>query len=68
MKIKQQVQYLLTSDDVKRIRVVSYLLISGLLGYLLAQIAKNDMLTVIFAPAINYALYELAEMIKENKD
>ena len=64
-----KLQTFLTSDNskIKHARVIAYLVISGLLGYLLAQIANNEMLTVIFAPAINYALYILADEIKENK-
>lgn len=66
----QQVRHFIVSDEkfIKDARVIVYLLISGLLGYLLAQIADNDMLTVILAPAINYALYKLAQRVEENKE
>jgi hypothetical protein len=62
---------LLTSDEpkYKELRVISYLLLSGILGYLSATyIVGNEMLSIIFAPTINYILYVLTTEIKENQE
>ncbi len=46
----------------KHIKVVSYLLASGTLGYILARfVARDEVLTLVFAPAINYLLYILKQ-------
>lgn len=53
-----------TLSDVnqKRVKIVSYLLFSGVLGYLFANyVAKDVALTGIFAPMINFMLYSLKE-------
>ena len=50
----------LTLSDVnkKQGKIIAYLLVSGLLGYVLARFILNDeALTAIFAPAINYIMY-----------
>lgn len=65
-----KLQTFLQSNDkpTRNIRVLSYLVVSGTLAYLLsAYIANNEMLTVILAPAINYALYLLAQEIENGK-
>lgn len=50
----------------KDIKIVAYLLVSGVLGYLLATyIVNNPMLAVLLAPAINYVLYRLVEELKK---
>lgn len=43
----------------KDVRIVAYLVGSGLLGYLLSRIADKPELTVVLAPAINYVLYRI---------
>ena len=55
------------SDYAKsQMRIISYLLFSGGLGYVLATyIADDPMLTAIFAPAINYLAYLLEKEIKK---
>jgi hypothetical protein len=46
-------------------RIVSYLLVSGGLGYVFARYVANDpALTAIFAPAINYILYLIEKEVK----
>lgn len=54
------------SDSFKKTsRIVGYLLVSGLLGYVLAEyVMKDPALAVIFAPAINFVLYTIAEELK----
>ena len=56
------------SDVVKKyLKVGAYLLISGVLGYVLATyIAKDENLTIIFTPVINFVLLILkTEIDKE---
>jgi len=50
----------------KRVRIVVYLVVSGLLGLGLAYVAKNPVLTVIFTPAINFILYSVVEELNNN--
>ena len=50
----------------KQAKILAYLLISGVLGYVLATYVANDKaLTAVFAPVINYAIYFIAEEIKK---
>jgi hypothetical protein len=51
----------------KHLTIVVYLLLSGVLGYLLADyVAKDVVLTAVFAPVINYILYAVKkELDKE---
>lgn len=51
----------------KHVTIVTYLLVSGGLGYVLATYVANDpALSVLFAPAINYVLYAVKkELDKE---
>jgi len=56
------------SDVVKKyLKVITYLIISGGLGYISAKyVVKNEALTLIFAPAINMVLLILkTEIDKE---
>lgn len=56
----------ITISDVakKDLTLVSYLVFSGGLGYVLATyVAKDPALTAIFAPAINYILYRIKKEI-----
>lgn len=59
----------ITLSDVfrKHLTIVSYLLVSGLLGYVLAvYVVSNEALAVVFAPAINYLIYVIKkELDKE---
>ena len=57
----------ITLDEVKKkqIRIVKYLLFSGALGYILsAYVLKNEALSVVLTPAINYILYTINEELK----
>ena len=56
---------IILSDVFKKyLRVVAYLLVSGILGYVSAvYIAKDANLTMIFAPAINFVLYIIKQEI-----
>ena len=58
----------LTLSDVnkKQLRILAYLVGSGLLGYVLATyIAKDEMLTMVFAPALNWLAYTIGEELKK---
>lgn len=48
----------------KHLRIVCYLLVSGMLGCSLSILAGKPGLVAIFAPAINYILYALEKEIK----
>jgi len=46
----------------KDLKLVGYLVSSGVLGWALATyVAGNEMLTIIFAPAINYVIYRILQ-------
>ena len=48
-----------------QLRIISYLVFSGGLGYVLANYVANDpMLTAVFAPAINYVAYLIEKELK----
>ena len=51
----------ITLSDVawKDVRIFAYLLISGVLGYLLSKIANRPELLPVLTPAINYILYRI---------
>ena len=58
----------LTLSDVfkKDLKLVGYLLASGVLGYVLANYVVNDpALTVVFAPAVNYVLYRVTKELEK---
>ena len=62
------IKKIILSDVVKKyLKVAIYLLISGILGYVLATyIAKDPALTTVFAPVINFVLLILkTEIDKE---
>ncbi len=49
----------------KQLRILAYLVGSGIVGYVLATyIAKDPMLTAVFAPALNYVAYWIGEELK----
>ena len=54
----------LSEVNKKRVRIVAYLVISGVLGLGLAYVVKNPALAVVFAPAINFILYSIEEELK----
>lgn len=57
----------ITLSDVAKdnAKIVGYLLVSGGLGYVLAEyIAKDVALTAVFAPAINYVLWLIEKELK----
>ena len=48
-----------------QLRIISYLVFSGGLGYVLANYVANDpMLTAVFAPAIKYVAYLIEKELK----
>jgi len=50
----------------KDLKLVGYLVASGGLGYVLATyVAKDPMLTVVFAPAVNYVIYRIAKELEK---
>jgi hypothetical protein len=51
----------------KDLRLFGFLIVSGVLGYVLAKyVADDPMLTVVIGPAINYVLYRI-EQEKKNE-
>lgn len=59
----------ITISDVNKdhLRIVTFLVVSGGLGYVLATyIAKDPILTAVFAPAINYILWIIKKEIEGN--
>jgi len=57
----------LTLSDVHRkyLKIIAYLLVSGILGYLSANfIAKDPALIAVFAPAINFILFTFEKELK----
>ena len=58
----------ITISDVnkKRLKIVGYLIASGLLAFLLNEfVLNNPSLNLILAPAINFILYSLVEELKQ---
>ena len=54
----------LSEVNKKRVRIVGYLLTSGVLGWVLAKLAGNPELVGVFAPAINFILYSIDQEVK----
>ena len=54
----------LSEVNKKRVRIVSYLLVSGVLGWILAKLAGSTELIGVFAPAINFILYSIDQEVK----
>ena len=51
----------------KYLRIVAYLLISGVLGWILAAyVAQNDALVAVFAPAINFTIYTIKTELEKD--
>lgn len=51
----------------KDLKLAGYLVVSGVLGYVLATyIADNPMMTAIFAPAVNYIIYRIAQELENS--
>jgi len=62
-----KVKITLSEVNKKRVRIVLYLLASGLGGWLLAEyVANNVALTAVFAPAINFVLYSITEELSNS--
>lgn len=56
---------IVVSDPLKKhLKLVGYLLVSGLLGWVLAYYTNNPQFQVVFTPVINYVLYVLEKEIK----
>lgn len=57
----------ITLSDVlkKHLTIVAYLLISGVLGYVLAALAQRPELVAVFAPAINYVIYAIKKELDQ---
>ena len=50
----------------KRLKIVGYLVASGLLAFLLNEfVLNNPSLNLVLAPAINFVLYSLVEELKQ---
>ena len=55
----------LSEVTIKRLKVLGYLLASGVLGYVSATyVANNTMLTMVFAPVINFLLVTIIGELK----
>lgn len=54
----------LSEVNKKRVRLVGYLLTSGVLGWVLAKLAGNPELVGVFAPVINFVLYSIDQEVK----
>ena len=49
----------------KQIKIVCYLVGSGLLGLALAEVVKRPELAIVFMPAINYVIYQIELELKK---
>ena len=56
----------LSEVNQKRVRIIVYLMVSGVLGLALASVVENPILATIFAPAINFILYSIVEELRNN--
>ncbi len=50
----------------KRLRILAYLVASGVLGLAVTYVKQNPVLTAIFVPAINFILYSIVEELRNN--
>jgi len=69
MKKQTSPRFRITISDVnqKRLRILGYLFLSGILGYVLATyVVNNPALTTVLAPAINFIIYSIVEELKNN--
>lgn len=57
----------ITLSDVnkKRLRIASYLIVSGVLGYGISVLSSNPQLQLVFGGAINFILYCVVEELKK---
>ena len=56
---------IVVSDPLKKhLKLVGYLLVSGLLGWLAAKYTNNPEFQIVFTPVINYVLYALEKEVK----
>ena len=50
----------------KHLKILAYLLVSGVHGWVLASVVANEpALVAVFAPTINYAIYFLEKELKQ---
>lgn len=49
----------------KHLKIVGYLAISGVLGYVASLLTARPELVVVFAPIINYVLYSIEKELKK---
>jgi hypothetical protein len=49
----------------KHLKIVGYLAVSGILGYVASLFASKPELAVVIAPVINYVLYALEKELKK---
>ncbi len=49
----------------KHLKIIMYLVVSGVLGYSLSQLANKPELTTIFAPAINYIIWVIEQELRQ---
>ena len=56
----------ITFSDVnkKRLRIIGYLISSGVLGLILSMVVDRPELAAVFVPAINFVLYSIVEELK----
>ena len=60
-----KIQIQLSDVFKKYLKVVGFLLASGVLGFLLSSyVLKDENLTLIFAPAINFIIYVISLELK----
>ena len=62
--MERKIKITLSEVNKKRVRIVAYLLVSGVLGYALSWVANKPELALVATPAINFVLYSLAEELK----
>ena len=62
--MERKIKITLSEVNEKRVRIVAYLLVSGVLGYALSWVANKPELALVATPVINLVLYSLAEELK----
>ncbi len=48
----------------KHLKIIGYLVASGLLGILVAYLTDKPELAIVFAPAVNYVIYIIEKELK----
>lgn len=49
----------------RQLKIVGYLLGSGVIGYILAELVHRPELVAVFAPALNYIAYQIELELKK---